>query len=86
MPHWRCEACGEMYDRRIAVCRECEGGIITKQSTAEAESRGGIGSVTDSQKIETFDAWGVVDWIFLGLMLSAFVSIVFGLLQSLGGL
>lgn len=85
MPHWRCEACGEVYDSQVAVCRECEGGIVTRQSTSEAEARGRFDSVADSEKVETFDAWGVVDWIFLSLILAALASLVFGLLQSLGG-
>jgi len=84
MPHWRCEACGEMYDRRIAVCRQCEGGIITKQSSDDVE-RSRFGSVADSEKVETFDAWGIVDWTFLSLILAALASLVFGVLQSLGG-
>lgn len=85
MPHWRCEVCGEVYDTRIAVCRQCEGGIVTKQSGSDVESRNRFESVTDSEKVETFDAWGVVDWTFLALMLAALASLVFGLLQSLGG-
>ncbi len=85
MPYWRCESCGAVYDEEVAVCQECGEGIVTRQSTDEAAVGGRLGGVTDSEKVETFDAWGIVDWIFLGLILSALASTVLGLLQSLGG-
>jgi len=80
MTQWRCEACGAVYEQKTATCPECEDGIITKHAD------GAFDRVTNSGKVETFDAWGVVDWIFLGLILSALATLVFGLLQSTGGL
>jgi hypothetical protein len=80
MPQWRCEACDAVYEQETATCTECDGGLITRH-TGDATDM-----VTDNQKVETFDAWGVVDWLFLGLILSALTVLVFALLQSAGGL
>lgn len=80
MSKWRCEACGAVYERRVRTCPQCGDGLVTEHDDPE-----GLGRVTDSEKVETFDAWGVVDWLFLGLILSVLASLVFGVLQSVGG-
>jgi hypothetical protein len=79
MTQWHCEACGAVYDRERGTCRHCEAGRVTR-----AGESGGLTEGIESEKAESFQKWGFVDWVLLGVTLGGFASMTLGLLRIVG--
>lgn len=82
MVQWRCEACGAVYDRERSSCGSCDGGTVSKFDVG-GSALDGLESA--SEKAESFDRWGFVDWMLLGITLGGLASMVLGLLRITGG-